>query len=48
MAPPLARPAQSWQLSEAGPAVQVRNFTRRFGDVTVLEDLDLEVRKGEG
>ncbi|MET0274428.1 MAG: ABC transporter ATP-binding protein [Phenylobacterium sp.] len=47
MAPPLARPAQPWRLSEAGPAVRVRNFTRRFGAVTVLENLDLEVGKGE-
>jgi len=47
MASPLARPAQAWQLSEAGPAVRVRNFTRRFGDVTVLEDLNLEIAQGE-
>ncbi|HEX7887002.1 MAG TPA: ABC transporter ATP-binding protein [Phenylobacterium sp.] len=47
MAPPLARPAQAWQFADTGPAVRVRNFTRSFGAVTVLEDLDLEIRKGE-
>ncbi|WP_337188033.1 ABC transporter ATP-binding protein [Phenylobacterium sp.] len=36
-----------WRLADDGPAVRVRNFTRRFGDVTVLEDLDLEIAQGE-
>lgn len=31
----------------AAPAVRVRNFTRRFGAVTVLEDLDLDIGRGE-
>ena len=47
MAPPLARPAQPWRLSAVGPAVRVRNFTRRFGEAAVLQDLDLEIAKGE-
>ena len=29
------------------PAVQVRGFTRRFGETTVLQDLDLEIGRGE-
>jgi len=29
------------------PAVRVRGFTRRFGDVTVLDDLDIEIAQGE-
>jgi len=47
MASPLARPAQDWRLPAAGPAVRVRNFTRRFGDVTVLHDLEIEIGRGE-
>jgi sulfonate transport system ATP-binding protein len=31
----------------AEPAVQVRNFTRSFGAVTVLRELDLTVARGE-
>jgi sulfonate transport system ATP-binding protein len=34
-----ARPAQ--------PAVRMRGFTRRFGETTVLRDLDLEIAAGE-
>ncbi|WP_376739170.1 ABC transporter ATP-binding protein [Azospirillum sp. B4] len=30
-----------------GNAVRVRGFTRRFGDVTVLRDLDLDIAPGE-
>jgi len=47
MASPLARPAPDWRLPAAGPAVRVRNFTRRFGDVTVLHDLEIEIGRGE-
>ena len=31
----------------AKPAVQVRGFTRRFGETVVLRDLDLEIGQGE-
>lgn len=31
----------------AAPAVRVRDFTRRFGDVTVLRDLNLDIAQGE-
>ncbi|MEW5686958.1 MAG: ABC transporter ATP-binding protein [Pseudomonadota bacterium] len=50
MAPPLARqsqPAAAPAAPGASPAVSVRNFTRRFGDVTVLHDLDIEIARGE-
>jgi sulfonate transport system ATP-binding protein len=33
--------------SAAGPAVRLRNFLRRFGDVTVLQGLDLDIAPGE-
>lgn len=47
MAQPLARPASEWTPAAAGPAVRVRNFTRRFGEVTVLEDLNVQIARGE-
>lgn len=31
----------------AAPTVRVRNFTRRFGDTTVLHGLDLDIEAGE-
>jgi sulfonate transport system ATP-binding protein len=48
MAHPLIRPAapQTPPLA-ADAAVRVRNFTRRFGAVTVLDGLDIEIRRGE-
>jgi sulfonate transport system ATP-binding protein len=39
---PAAAPAEPRE-----PAVRVRGFTRRFGDVTVLRDLDLDIAPGE-
>lgn len=33
--------------STAGPAIRARGLTRRFGSVTAVDGLDLEVRKGE-
>lgn len=36
-----------WPSPPAAPAVRVRNFTRRFGAVTVLDDLSIEIAKGE-
>jgi len=48
MAEPLIRPAARAPTSPAAEtAVRVRNFTRRFGAVTVLDGLDLEIRRGE-
>jgi len=34
-------------LASPSPAVQVRAFTRRFGETTVLRDLNLEIDRGE-
>jgi sulfonate transport system ATP-binding protein len=31
----------------AAPAVRLRNFTRRFGDLTILQGLDLDIAAGE-
>ena len=42
VAAPSAEPALSRQ-----PAVQIRNFSRVFGDTAVLRDLDLEIGAGE-
>lgn len=39
--------APSPAASAAQPAVRVRNFTRRFGQTTVLHDLDLDIGRGE-
>jgi len=49
MASPLIRaaPPAAWQTSDVGPAVRVRNFTRRFGEVKVLQDLNIEIARGE-
>ena len=48
MAQPLTRPAApNAAPPAAAPAVRVRNFTRRFGAVTVLEGLDIEIGRGE-
>ncbi|PZQ60595.1 MAG: sulfonate ABC transporter ATP-binding protein [Phenylobacterium zucineum] len=50
MAPPPARQSQPTAAAvspSASPAVSVRNFTRSFGDVTVLHDLDIEIARGE-
>ena len=44
-APPA--PALANRPGPAEPAVRVRNFTRRFGDTTVLRALDLEIAPGE-
>ncbi len=53
MAPPIPLPkseSPAWVQDGARPlqtAVRVRNFTRRFGDTTVLHDLDLDIAAGE-
>lgn len=47
MAQFLARSTPAWTPAATGPAVRVRNFTRRFGDVAVLNALSLQVRRGE-
>ncbi|CAN7142681.1 ABC transporter ATP-binding protein [Phenylobacterium sp. LjRoot225] len=47
MAQPLIRPAAPQTSPVGDTAVRVRNFTRRFGAVTVLEGLDIEIRRGE-
>lgn len=55
MVPPLPLPksepaASAWSQDgarPAQPAVRVRNFTRRFGDTTVLHDLNLDIGPGE-
>jgi sulfonate transport system ATP-binding protein len=49
---PIPAPAVSSGLAAdraaaAPPAVSVRRFTRRFGDVAVLRELDLEIAPGE-
>ena len=31
----------------AKPAVRLRSFTRRFGDLTILQGLDLDIAAGE-
>ena len=46
MAQPLTRAAAPAE-SSGQTVVRVRNFTRRFGDTTVLDELDLEIRQGE-
>jgi sulfonate transport system ATP-binding protein len=40
-------PPATADVSQPPPAVQVRNFTRRFGDTVVLRDLNLEIAPGE-
>ncbi|TWB37525.1 ABC transporter ATP-binding protein [Nitrospirillum pindoramense] len=48
MASPIAPIAAPSPSASSGPAaVRVRGFTRRFGDVTVLRDLDLDIAPGE-
>jgi sulfonate transport system ATP-binding protein len=42
-----AETSSEWPTARAAPAVRVRNFTRRFGAVTVLDDLSLEIGQGE-
>jgi sulfonate transport system ATP-binding protein len=42
-----AASAQDPVLSGATPGVRVRNFTRRFGQTTVLKDLSLDIAQGE-
>jgi sulfonate transport system ATP-binding protein len=50
--PPAKPPAAAPQpkpaaVHVAAPAVRVRGFSRRFGDTTVLRDLDLDIAPGE-
>jgi len=51
MARPFIRPAPAFAPApsprQTETAVRVHNFTRRFGEVTVLEGLDLELKRGE-
>lgn len=47
MAQPLIRPAAGAPEAADDAVVRVRGFTRRFGAATVLDGLDLEVRRGE-
>ncbi len=48
MSQPFAHPASGTPAAPAAePAVRVRNFTRRFGDVTILRDLSIEIGRGE-
>lgn len=54
MAPPIplpkSEPAAAWVQDGSRPphpAVRVRGFTRRFGDTTVLHNLDLDIGAGE-
>lgn len=46
--PRLRRPAVSRSVEQAAPpAVQLKNFVRRFGDNTVIDGLDLSIAPGE-
>ncbi|UAL12641.1 ABC transporter ATP-binding protein [Caulobacter segnis] len=46
--PRLRRPAVSRSVEQAAePAVQLRNFVRRFGENTVIDGLDLSIAPGE-
>ena len=46
--PPSASPVCKSDLLEAGePIIKFEKVVKRFGDVTVLDELDFEVRKGE-
>jgi len=44
---PFVQSAPALAALPAKPAVQVRGFTRRFGDTVVLQGLDLEIGQGE-
>ncbi len=46
MPPSLARPISETDDRDA-PAVRVRNFTRRFGETVVLNDLSIDIGRGE-
>src|ERR1700687_5898125 len=35
------------QLSPAGPAVHIEKLTKRFGDFTAVDNLNLDVQQGE-
>jgi sulfonate transport system ATP-binding protein len=47
MASPQTRTTAESDAAPSPAAVRVRNFTRRFGEVTVLKDLNLEIHRGE-
>ena len=38
---------QSWSAPEEEPIVQIRNVTKRFGDVYAVDDISLDIHRGE-
>ncbi|HEY7948980.1 MAG TPA: ATP-binding cassette domain-containing protein [Acidimicrobiales bacterium] len=42
-----AEPVATWESDAAAPAVRTQGLVRRFGSVTAVDGLDLEVRRGE-
>ena len=47
MSQPRTLSNQSWSAPEEEPIVQIRNVTKRFGDVYAVDDISLDIHRGE-
>ncbi len=45
--PALAANSRPWRDAAAKPFISIRNITKRFGDVTAVDDISLDIFRGE-
>ena len=45
--PPIAADTRPWRVPDAKPFVRIRNVTKKFGDVFAVNDVSLDIYKGE-
>ena len=45
--PQIAADARPWRDASAKPFVRIRNVTKTFGDVYAVDDVSLDIYKGE-